>query len=308
MKEMVDLNELARYLAKVDRTFGIQELLSLPADRAAVIRYYTESEAGYALLHSRDGSVHMTLSSADTDGKPDSLGQARSVEQQAKALEARNVVELGSGKGFNVSYVAQQMPSVNVVGMDMTALHVSIAKKKHAHLSNLTFLMGDFHACPFPANRCDLLFEVEAVCHSQDPCRVFAEAFSALRSGGRFVLFDGFRDANFATHPKDVQTAVELVERTMAVREMPPLEEWLSLARYTGFRVLSTRDLSKAIMPNLERFQILARGFYKYQALTWTLRNFLPPALSKNSVAGLLMPFTFQAGAHKYYEIILEKP
>jgi len=305
---MLDAKELARYLTKVDRTFGIDRLLALSADPEAVVRYYVESEAGYALFHSPHGSVHMTLARPGSHGKPDNLGQARVIQQQAEVIDARTLIELGSGKGFNVAYIAAQRPGANVIGMDLTPLYVSIAKEKYARLTNLSFLVGDFHALPFGCRKCDLLFEVEALCHAQDAERAFRDAYMVLRNGGRFVLFDGFRAEGLASYPEDVRIAVSLVERTMAVKQFPTVDSWLSLARAAGFRVCATQDLSEAILPNLERFQYLARGFYKFPALSAALRRICRPALLKNSVAGLLMPFTIQAGAHLYYSVVLEKP
>jgi SAM-dependent methyltransferase len=204
-----------------------------------------------------------------------------------KELSANAILELGSGKGFNVAYLARTNPQVQLVGIDLTPSHLSIASRNYGKLQNLHFQLGDFHSLPFGDEEFDLIFEVEAVCHAHDPEQVFREAYRVMRPGGRFVLFDGFR--------------------SMAVKQFPPVEHWLSLARAAGFDVLDTQDLSDAILPNLERFQFLARGFYKYPALNRQLLRLLPKSLLTNSVAGLLLPFTVSAGAQRYYSIVLEK-
>lgn len=304
---MLDQSELARYLAKIDSTFGIDRLLELQADKDTIVRYYTESERGYRIFHSRDGSVHMTLTLPDSTSPKDNLGQARLVQQHVKDISPRNILELGCGKGFNLAYLARHNPDAQLVGIDLTPKHLSIASKKYSSLRNLRFALGDFQSLPFNDEEFDLLFEVEALCHAQDAALAFREAYRVLRPGGRFVLFDGFSDPNLSQHSKDIQTAVRLVELTMAVKQFPPVEQWLSIATSVGFNVLSTKDLSDAILPNLERFQILARGFYKYPKFSQQLTRVLPPALVKNSVAGLLMPFTVSAGAHRYYSLVLEK-
>lgn len=304
---MLDQSELARYLAKVDRTFGINRLLELHADKDTIVRYYTESERGYRIFHSRDGSVHMTLTTPDSSLPQDNLGQARVVQQHVQELSARTILELGCGKGFNLGYLARLNPEARLVGIDLTPAHISMASKKYSNLSNVRFELGDFQSLLFSDNEYDLLFEVEAVCHAQDAASAFREAYRVLRPGGRFVLFDGFSAPDLSQYSKDIQVAVRLVELTMAVKQFPPVEDWLSIAKSVGFNVLSTNDLSDAILPNLERFQFLARGFYKYPKLSKQFMRILPPALVKNSVAGLLMPFTVSMGAQRYYSLVLEK-
>jgi arsenite methyltransferase len=304
---MLDQTELSRYLAKIDRTFGISDLLKLKADKETIIRYYTESEKAYRIFHNRDGAVHMTLAETKSS-RPDSLGQARLIAEQAEAVSAKKILELGCGKGFNLAYIAKVSPNSELVGIDLTPTHVSMAQTKYSGLRNLRFMVGDFQALPFANDDFDLVFEVEAVCHAQDPEQAFREAHRVLRPGGRMTLFDGFRGSDLSFQPEEIQTAVHLVELTMAVPRFPTLDEWLDLARSVGFVVVATDDLSDAIMPNLEKFQVLARGFYKYPGLSRQFIRLLSPSLVKNSVAGLLMPFTVSSGAQRYHKVVLEKP
>jgi ubiquinone/menaquinone biosynthesis C-methylase UbiE len=304
---MLDQTELPRYLAKIDRTFGISDLLKLKTDKETIIRYYTESEKAYRVFHSRDGAVHMTLAE-NQSSRPDSLGQARLIAAQAREISANKILELGCGKGFNLAYIANVLPKSELVGIDLTPTHVAIAEKKYARLQNLRFRVGDFQSLPFANDEFDLVFEVEAVCHAQDPQQAFREAHRVLKPGGRMTVFDGFRAAGLLDRPNEIQTAVHLVELTMAVPQFPTLEEWLDLARSVGLVVIRTNDLSDAIMPNLEKFQVLARGFYKYPALSKQMIRLMPPSLVKNSVAGLLLPFTVSSGAQRYHQIVFEKP
>lgn len=305
---MLDQTELARYLAKIDRTFGISNLFELQADKDTIARYYTESERAYRIFHSRDGSVHMTLTTPDTPSLKDNLGQARLVQKHVQELSARNILELGCGKGFNLAHLARLSPEAELVGIDLTPKHINIASKRYAGLGNLRFILGDFQSLPLDNQTFDLLFEVEAVCHAPDAASVFREAYRVLRPGGRFVIFDGFRAEDLSSYSEDMRVAVRLVELTMAVKQFPTLDQWLSIAKEVGFTVLSTDDLSDAIMPNLARFQVLARGFYKYPKFSNQLMRILSPSLVRNSVAGLLMPFTVSAGAQRYHSIVLEKP
>lgn len=304
---MPDQAELAEYLTEVDRTFGINKLLQLQSDKDIIVRYYTDSARGYRIFHSRDGSLHMTLSTSDPSSPPDNLGQARIVDRQVKEWSARTILELGCGKGFNLAHLARNNPEAHLVGIELTPVHISAASKKYASLRNTRFKVGDFQSLPFSDREFDLIFEVEALSHAQDAALAFREAHRVLRPGGRFILFDGFRGSDLSRYPDDIQIAVRLVELTMAVRQFPSVEHWLSIARSVGFNILSTEDISDAVLPNLEKFQSLAKRFYKYPKITKLLARILSPALVKNSVAGLLLPVTVNAGALRYCQLVLEK-
>lgn len=303
---MLDQSELARYLAKIERAFGISDLLQLRADKDSIVQYYSESEAGYRVFHNSEGAMHMTLATESSSTK-DYLGQARIVEDHLRELSASAILELGCGKGFNLGYLARYHPEAKFAGIDLTPRHVLGASRKYSNLRNLAVDIGDFQTPPFGNGSFDIVFEVEALCHAQDAVVAFNEAYRILRPGGRFILFDGFRASDLSSYSQDLQLAVRLVELTMAVEAFPTLDHWLSIARTAGFDVVGSTDLSNATMPNLERFQVMARGFYKFPIITRHLMYWLPSALVKNAVAGLLLPFTVSAGAQRYYSVVLEK-
>jgi hypothetical protein len=92
---------------------------------------------------------------------------------------------------------------------------------------------------------------------------------------------------------------------TLAVGHPWIVDEWLALAQSIGFDVLKVEDVSEAILPNLMKFQFLARGYFRFPLLSNLLLRVLPSHLVRNSIAGLLMPFTVRAEAQGYYVIIL---
>jgi hypothetical protein len=102
--------------------------------------------------------------------------------------------------------------------------------------------------------------------------------------------------------PRDSQRQSWAIERPRVV------DDWLSIAADAGFRLLTLEDLTQEIMPNLRRFERIARGFFERRLLSRVLRGLLPPRLIRNTVAGLLLAATSEAGAHQYSMIILERP
>jgi hypothetical protein len=77
--------ELQRQLAQVAKFFDIDPVLDLPADRAAVIDYYTRSRDLSRRVHSASGAIHIALSTG-AGFQPDGYyGQVKLVEQQIAA-------------------------------------------------------------------------------------------------------------------------------------------------------------------------------------------------------------------------------
>ena len=93
----------------------------------------------------------------------------------------------------------------------------------------------------------------------------------------------------------------------MAVDKSWIIDDWLKVAGDTGFRLLDRQDLTEAIMPNLRRFERMARRYFD-SPFRQLIRLVLPPRLIRNAVAGLLMSTTTAAGAHEYSMIVLERP
>lgn len=94
-------------MSKIDWLFGCEAVLK-EFNFDVTIPYYTQSEWGYQIYHSAQDAIHMAL---NLDGvfNPDGYyAQPRVVAEQICEVNARNVLELGCGKGFNSCFLAQQ--------------------------------------------------------------------------------------------------------------------------------------------------------------------------------------------------------
>ncbi len=65
-----------------------------------------------------------------------------------------------------------------------------------------------------------------------------------------------------------------------------------------------SRSLPLGLRPRYKQ-QRLARLYFSTPVLSRLMLRCLPPLLVRNSIAGLLMPLTVQAGAHGYYAVTL---
>lgn len=216
------------------------------------------------------------------------------------------MLELASGQGFNTRYLAQRNPNVQFIGLDLTFNHVRTAQAACRACPNANFHLGDFQRLPYPCEQFDMAFVVESFCHANDMRQAFTEVFRILRPGSRFIVFDGFRRSGFDKLHPDLQRGAQLVEKTMAVGSGWVLDEWLALAQVTGFEVTQVRDLSKAIMPNIERLSRLSMIQFTYPQFSQWVYKYMP-TLVVNAIPGRLIPITLDAGVHSYQEVVLTR-
>lgn len=296
---------LQEYLNKIERVFNTDSIIKEDIGKSKIQKYYRDSNLGYNLVHSKDGSVHMALNY-------DGIFNENGYYQQAKEIETHQkpnfkILELGCGKGFNSSYLASSNPGSTYFGIDISDKHLSYAQKRSENLTNLNFLYGDFHSLEFDDNTFDIVFELESVCHSDDPKTVLGEVHRVLKTGGKFILYEGFRTTTYEAATSIQKKSALLIEKTMAVNTGHNIKEWLKIAESLGFETTLNDDISLAIMPNLKRFHRLARKYFKNYFLSKFILALLPKNLIKNTIAGLLMPFSIMQNVQSYNRIVLTK-
>jgi arsenite methyltransferase len=316
------LEGLDRDLAMLARAYGVEEMSTATFDdpRAAHTGYfssprdyYTWTEAQFSGVHSPEGSVHFGL---DWDGRfrPDGfLEQARIVESMVRRQDARDVVEIGSGKGLNSTYLARRNPDVSFAGVDITPLHVRIAAERAAGLANLRFVECDFHRlAPWKDRSLDVVFDVEAGCYADTPAKLgawFAELRRVLRPGGLFVTFGWCRTNAFDALDRRTRLAAALVERAWVVREFPLERTWEQAARDVGFALGERRDLRAASMPSVLRLYRQAHLFYRSLASPAKplVRMLMRPS-THNAVSAIMLPHTYGLSALEYRMAVLASP
>lgn len=309
MKGSILVNQFEHHIKIINAVFDIQSKFQQNSYKNIVKNYYKNSAIAYKWLHSKEGSLHMAL---NFDGKFDEDGfyeQARIIQYSIEKYKyVKNVLELGCGRGFNTKFLAQKSPNVSFNGIDIVDDFILENKKHVKNISNLNFKIGDFHEIPFQNKSFDLVYEIEAVCNTQDTQKVLREIFRVLKSNGLFILFDGFRQSGFDELDSTLKEYSKIVETSMALSNLSKIDYWIQIAQEIGFEVILQVDISFAIMPNLIRLQNLSKKYFKYRHFVKVTSFLLPKSLVMNSIAGLLMPFTFGGNAHGYYQIILRRP
>lgn len=307
---------LSQALAHVDRVFGVDTILA-DEGKNIVAPYYVQSEAGYKRVHSEKGCMHMALNADGVYSADGYFTQIRDVAFQIRQVQACRVLELGSGMGFNTIALAPEHPEVHFTGLDLMAHHVKTANKDSAHLPNAGFQQGNYTEIPANLRDVDIIFGLETLCYAADLDAVANQIATAMAPGGRFVMYDGFRRADFDAAPQDVQIAARLFEVTTAVTHgFHTIEAWDAALTRAGLVVLRSEDLTDQSIAGMRYLHNRAAKFFR----SWkyrVLKHVMPKYLIRNAVAGLVGPYMIEGagpksgdtmGAITYSVLMAEKP
>lgn len=294
-------------LQRIDRFFGTKKLLSKKSNNKFIQKYFTTSKWAYKRYHSKEGSVHMAL---NYDGVFDVKGYYTAPVEISEHITSNNinsVLELGCGKGFNINFLAKKFNMIKFKGIDITHAHIKEAVKNCDSLTNVEFYQGDFHHLFFPDSTFDLIYSIEAACYSTHLEKLFGEMNRVLKPGGKVIIYDAFRSEKYELMDDKMKLAGELIEKSMALKSFSNVETWKALADKFKFEIIEIKDISFAIMPNLNKLNKTADNFFNNYFYSGFLKYFLPESMLMNIVAGTLMPYATSQGAFTYNRLIFKK-
>lgn len=226
------------------------------------------------------------------------------INSYIRKVNAKTVLELGAGNGSNSAYLAQANPTIKFMSLDLSKKPLN----KFNSITNFEQQLGDYHDLNvYKDESIDLIFAIETICHSQRKDKVLGEAYRKLKKGGFLIIFDGYINKEQVKLTEDEKLAKELVEKTMAVDSFDNVKDFEKIISGSNFALLEKEDLTQYVLPSMRRFEKLALRFYKYPLLTMFFKTILPEDLSKNSIAGLLMPMLMEQGIGCYYLHVLKK-
>lgn len=306
--------ELSWFLKQIDRTIGIRNLLRMEASSEAIMNYYTQCHPYYRKYHSERGAMHLGLDFSP--GDPDSAGPNKELEQQAffinrriRSSNAKRVLEIGCGKGFNSIHLACDNPRVHFVGIDLTPAIIELARKNSQHLTNTDFMVGNYDDLLFEKESFDLVFGVETLCYSENLNASISKLYCVLKPGGTFILFEGYAKNALKDANQDTGLAVKLLHRTIRCRNIFYADECKSAGQDAGFRKIHTRDLTGNIVPNLMTLHSYVKRLFRFPLrvkFMLYLRMVTKPLLI-TCVPMLLLPALVEGGYCGYYRMEMIK-
>lgn len=316
--EQLEAPSLKGAFEMIDKTFGIKKLLA-DEGKYLVEPYYKQSQYGYEKVHSEDASMHVALIKGEKYDPKGFYAQPEAVSAAITELGAKRVLELGCGQAFNSRFLAGKHPDVEFVGLDLMPHHIKKATSRAAEkgLTNVSFQQGSYEDIPADIGSFDIIFAVETLCYANAPEKVAASVVKHLNPGGRFLMHDGFRKANFDDFPEDMQLAQRLYEVGVVVQNGFYREGvWQKALADAGMDKVETTDLTRQTKAGLTRLLRIALKFFtspKYRLAS----KVMPTYLVRNAAAGLLGPYIilgdpnkpdFSTGSLSYQLITADKP
>lgn len=107
-------------------------------------------------------------------------------------------VDVGTGPGVFPIGIAQQIPGLEFIGLDISAAMIKEAKanaRQGGVVGRVHFQIGSAYQLPLKAKSVDLLLCVHTLHHLADPLAFLNEAARVLKKGGKYVIVDLRRDA-----------------------------------------------------------------------------------------------------------------
>jgi arsenite methyltransferase len=160
----------------------------------------------------------------------------------ASLKKGETVLDLGSGAGFDCFLAAQKVGAKGkVIGVDMTPEMLDKAREnaRKGKYKNVEFRLGEIENLPVADSSVDVIISNCVINLSTDKSRVFAEAFRALKPGGRLMVSD---IVVLQELPEAIKNSVQAYIGCLSGAVMKA--EYLKLIKKAGFKDVSILDES----------------------------------------------------------------
>lgn len=305
---MTTSNKLETQLQVVQSLFNTPRVAKTSVDSTYIAEYYHINVLPYTLVHSKTGAIHMAISRDGTYKESDLFEPVRMIAAYVEKTKATHVLELACGRGANSSYLAERFPKTRFEGVDLSPAQLQFAQKNARKFRNFHAQRGDYHdLSQLPANHFDLVFVIESLCYSTTKEKVIKEVKRVLKPNGIFIVIDGYLRNEEKTMQKEEVEAVRLAAMGMAVPFFEPYDHFLKQAKDENMKLVNEEDLSEFVMPNLYRFEKIAKNYLKVPFLVPAMIKFLPEKLTWNGITAMLLVPIMERNIACYYFTALQK-
>lgn len=299
-------------LKNIKSIFKIDKLINSSADIEKVKRYYKINQLAYTIFYNKLNLMHMGISHGTKLKKSDLYEQAKFISEFIKRMSEKDkikILELGSGKGGNSIYLSKKFPEINFVATDLTKENINLSKKTSRNLKNITFKCIDYHnLSKFSKNSFDIIFVIEALCHSNNKTKVFSEVKRILKKGGLFIIIDGYVNEGKKNLTDSEKLAMKLTEKGMAVEKFETYKNFLEIAQKSKLKIVDEINWTQNILPSLNKFEKDANRFFRLKHIAKIILKFVPKEFSYNAISGYLMYTLFKKHhCYKYQATVCKK-
>ncbi len=262
--------------------------------------YFKKSHFAYRKFHSEEGFMHFRVSQNGKLGKNDIYYQPDVVSRYVKSGGC--VVELGSGMGANLLYLAKKHPDASFTGVD---LFPGTIENKPENIRIIEHDYGDMNM--IEGGSVDAVFGIETIVYCPDKERVFSEVYRILKPGGVFIVYDYSLVREFEELDETEKKAVTLISKGGASALIESEAQWESHFENTGFSPVSLTDLTKNMLPDLKRLAGRAAHVLEHPLRVKFAASVMPHRLFDNVLIGYLGYDMCLEGIGFYMEWIYKK-
>ena len=157
-------------------------------------------------------------------------------------LTGKSVLEIGSGRGGNCSYLARYTKAKKIVGLDFCESHIEFSNNVHK-FDNVLFQEGDAQALPFDNEAFDVILNIESSHGYPDLQKFASEVDRVLKKGGVFCYTDIMLET---------QNSEKLMDQKVGFEFFKPEKEYEDMIQKSGLSVKKYVDITPGVVKSLE--------------------------------------------------------
>ena len=265
-----------------------------------VATYYKSNHFAYKRFHDSKGFMHFHVSKTGTFSENDAYYQSNKISEYIKS--GNKIVELGCGQCSDICYLANKHPDASFMAFDLSP------QKPDDLPSNLQIFQQDYSKLTqLEDNSIDLVYATETLLHNNNKDTIFKEMNRVLKPEGFFVIYDYALVKKYDLFTKEQQKTVSLIANGGAAFLIESLDEWKSRFTSNGFYIYEEKDITKNILPDLQRLEKKANRVMAHPLRIKILFRLLPKVFVSNIILGYLGYNFAKEDVGLYYEWILRK-
>jgi len=162
-----------------------------------------------------------------------------------KKNRENKILDAGCGIGSTALYLAIKHPSTKFYGISIAPTEIKYAKKIQIQrrINNCEFVLGNFIETNFPDNFFDGVYALESFCYAEDKIKFLKEMGRILKSGGKLVILDGFKQKEI--HSSFMNKLYNSFLSRREIRYLLSLDELNSNLENEEFKDIIIKNLSK---------------------------------------------------------------
>lgn len=271
-----------------------------------VVSYFKESELGYDIV--LGGVKHFGFYPDKVNNIREKKAQELMQDLLAKRLKIKKnqiILDAGCGQGCVSAYLAKKY-NCRIIGITIVPFEIMKAKRLAEKLgvsSDVEYHLMDYSNTNFEDNKFDSIYAIESFVHSPDANSTLKEFLRILKPGGTLAIFDYTisRDEEFSCHEKKKWDLI--VERT-AMGSIKSMRHgsFATLLKKTGFQSVTQEDISKNMLPSIQKLNRLAKIPYLFVNSLRLHEHFI------NVTAAIEVYKLAKKGLFRYNIFIAKKP